>query len=252
MKDDVICVEYYIGDIATRNVDEVYLEENFGIPFKTKTLYRKEKMYVYHDCLVTPEQKTAMEKERKNVRWKSLDPITIFEYYKVGCDGASYNNGNKDPNKPQFGSYGLIVTMNNHTLKEKYYAEQDWTNNIGELTGAIKAIEEAIYLSNHIENSDDILTITILSDSQYVVKGCTEWMEGWIARGWRNNENKPTPNKHLWEKMKSYLDDETLDIRFRWVRGHTKFDDFDSTINEQCDKLATKAIKLILEQKGVA
>jgi ribonuclease HI len=76
--------------------------------------------------------------------------------------------------------------------------------------------------------------IDICSDSQYVVKGITEWMADWKKKAWKNSAGKPVKNITLWQ---------TLDILcskrkviWSWVRGHIGHPE-----NEICDRLAVEA-----------
>jgi ribonuclease HI len=82
-------------------------------------------------------------------------------------------------------------------------------------------------------------TVTVTTDSQYLAKGMTEWISGWIKKGWINSKRDPVLNRDLWER----LDKLSLlhDIEWKWVKGHTGH-----TENERCDELARGAIKLIL------
>jgi ribonuclease HI len=77
--------------------------------------------------------------------------------------------------------------------------------------------------------------VDLYSDSQYVVNGLTEWMDGWKAKGWRRGRT-PVKNLELWQE----LDDlrEKHDLRAQWVRGHDRH-----TENERVDRLAVKAIE---------
>jgi ribonuclease HI len=265
-KGDVKMVKYLEGTIATRNVKEDYLEKEFGIPFKKKVIERLKKVNGYYGCLVTQEQYEAMcghptnfdelveaegeadavvlQGKNGDIAWQ-LKMVEVESVYKLYSDGGSFNNGGKNPDLPQYGAYGAVVTKNGKKLQELSNGKQNWTNNIGELTGAIEVIQ---YIIDSIDPDvdKDTTRIVLCTDSQYVSKGCTEWMEGWIKRGWKNNAGQPTPNRQLWEKMKKILD--KYDIRFRWVKGHTLFTDDDSQYNETCDILATAFLK---EEFGV-
>ena len=74
--------------------------------------------------------------------------------------------------------------------------------------------------------------ITIYSDSQYVVKGMTEWISNWKAKGWRTANKKPVLNKDLWEMLSAVAGG--LRIEWKYVAGHSGHD-----ANERCDEIAT-------------
>jgi ribonuclease HI len=74
--------------------------------------------------------------------------------------------------------------------------------------------------------------VRLISDSEYVLKGLTEWMAGWKKRGWRKSNKKPVLNADLWRRLDELMQQHTLDIE--WVRGHTGHAE-----NERCDELAS-------------
>ena len=77
--------------------------------------------------------------------------------------------------------------------------------------------------------------IVIHTDSTYVMKGMTEWMDNWQRRGWKTADKKPVKNVDLWQRL-----DEAMarhDVEWRWVRGHSGVPE-----NERADELARLAI----------
>lgn len=100
------------------------------------------------------------------------------------------------------------------------------TNNEMELMAAHEAMSIAAML---VEKPKDKLhkpyTVTIISDSQYVVKGCTgEW--------------KPKTHKDHWEMVRSHIIyNPHIEFKFEWVKGHKG-----NKLNELADELAKLAI----------
>lgn len=135
----------------------------------------------------------------------------------VFCDGACSGN-------PGVGGYGAILRYGS-AEKELSGADGDTTNNRMELTAAIKALEA---LSRPC-------AVTITTDSQYVVKGMTEWLSGWVRRGWVNSKKEPVLNRDLWERLRELTGKHQ--VRWVWVRGHNGHPE-----NERCDALARGAI----------
>jgi len=80
--------------------------------------------------------------------------------------------------------------------------------------------------------------VTLIGDSQYVLKGLTEWMAGWKKRNWRTSAKKPVLNVDLWKQLDELAQKHTVEIE--WVRGHTGHPE-----NERCDQLATAQAQLI-------
>lgn len=60
--------------------------------------------------------------------------------------------------------------------------------------------------------------LAIHTDSTYVVKGVTQWLAGWKARGWRNAQRQPVANQDLWGELDGLLAGRT--VAFKWVKGH--------------------------------
>jgi ribonuclease HI len=89
--------------------------------------------------------------------------ITIY------TDGSS--RGNPGP-----GGWAAIVTTRDEVI-ELGGRDTKTTNNRMELSGAIHGLKEI--------DSDKlkIQSVEVLTDSQYVQKGMTEWIDGWVKRG---------------------------------------------------------------------
>jgi ribonuclease HI len=123
--------------------------------------------------------------------------------------------GNPDP-----GGYAAIITI---AGQEQVIVGRDrsMTNNKMEMTAAINALEAV----------PQGLLIVIHSDSQYVIKGATEWLRGWKAKGWRKADGKPVLNQDLWMQMDALLASRT--ITWKWVKGHTGHPE-----NERVDRLS--------------
>jgi ribonuclease HI len=43
--------------------------------------------------------------------------------------------------------------------------------------------------------------VTVLTDSEYVRRGITEFLPRWKANGWRASTGKPVVNRDLWEEL---------------------------------------------------
>jgi ribonuclease HI len=80
--------------------------------------------------------------------------------------------------------------------------------------------------------------LLVQADSQYVIRIFTEWVDGWMARGWRTADRKPVGNRPNIELIVSLLDGR--DIEWEHVRGHAGHD-----LNELVDKRARAAATAI-------
>jgi len=144
-----------------------------------------------------------------------------FELY---ADGAC--SGNPGP-----GGWGAIVRTPAGEEFELSGGELATTNNRMELLSVIEAL-------GHIPEG---AAVRLVSDSEYVVKGLKEWLDGWIARGWRKSDRSPVMNRDLWERLAALRDRRT--IRPEWIRGHNGHH-----FNERCDRLAVAAIRTVLAE----
>ena len=141
--------------------------------------------------------------------------VTIF------TDGAC--KGNPGP-----GGWGAILISGGHR-KDIWGGEPETTNNRMELMAAIQALESL----------KRPCAVELHSDSTYVLKGITEWMAGWKARGWKTGDKKPVKNEDLWKR----LDQARLrhEVKWKWVKGHAGHE-----LNEHADALANRGVDEVL------
>jgi ribonuclease HI len=132
-------------------------------------------------------------------------------------DGAC--RGNPGP-----GGWGVLLVAGD---KEREFSggERDTTNNRMELTAAIKGLQA-------LKRS---CAVAVYTDSQYVRKGITEWVEQWQRRGWKTAASKPVKNADLWRQLDELVRDQ--DIAWHWVKGHSGHPG-----NERADELANRGI----------
>ena len=60
--------------------------------------------------------------------------------------------------------------------------------------------------------------IDLYCDSQYVLKGMSEWIPNWIKKNWNRGKKNTVKNLDKW-KMLTVLA-EKHKIKYHWVRGH--------------------------------
>ena len=135
----------------------------------------------------------------------------------IFTDGAC--RGNPGP-----GGWGAVLRFKGHE-KELYGGEAETTNNRMELMAAIRALES---LTRPCK-------VQLTTDSQYVMKGITEWMANWKKRGWKTASKQPVKNVDLWQRLDKAL--EPHQVEWEWVRGHTGHPE-----NERADDLDNKGI----------
>ena len=141
-------------------------------------------------------------------------------------DGAC--KGNPGP-----GGWGVYLRWG--TLeKELFGGELGTTNNRMEMMAVIQGLSA---LKQPCE-------VTLYLDSQYVLKGITEWLPGWKARGWRTASKEPVKNVELWQQLDKLVAGGAHKIDWRWVRGHNG-----NPGNERADMLANKGVDLALGRR---
>ena len=133
------------------------------------------------------------------------------------CDGAC--RGNPGP-----GGYGVILRCDGRE-REISGSSAHTTNNRMELTGAIEGLR-ALHRRCRVR---------IVTDSQYLKKGMTEWIHDWIRRGWKTAAKKSVLNRDLWESLLAICS--RHEVTWEWVKGHAGHE-----FNERCDQLANEAI----------
>lgn len=130
----------------------------------------------------------------------------LFELF---TDGGCWPN-------PGSGAWAFIIhnLYTGEILKEKGY-EAHTTNNRMELTAVVNGLTE-------LPPQSDVVLYT---DSEYVVKGITQWMDKWKDRAWYG-----VMNLDLWKKIDLLAED--LNLKAEWVRGHDGHPE-----NEECDQM---------------
>ncbi len=144
-------------------------------------------------------------------------PSRDLQIVEIFCDGAC--SGNPGP-----GGYGAILRYGK-SVKELNGGAKDTTNNRMEMTAAIEALRQLTRPCR----------VSITTDSQYLVKGMTEWIIGWQRKGWRNSKKEPVLNRDLWELLLDLTKPHT--VQWHWVKGHAGHSE-----NERCDELARGGI----------
>ena len=144
----------------------------------------------------------------------------------IYTDGAC--SGNPGP-----GGWAFVMIENAQIVREQWGAEQNTTNNRMELTAVLSALEAAQGLL--AASGEARQPVRIYTDSQYVQKGITQWIQTWKRNGWRTSAKAPVKNQDLWRLLDEYHG--AMAIQWGWVKGHAG-----NPFNEQCDRLTKVAI----------
>ncbi|MSR81652.1 MAG: ribonuclease HI [Candidatus Latescibacteria bacterium] len=127
-------------------------------------------------------------------------------------DGAC--SGNPGP-----GGWAVRLRYSDGRVRELGGAVPATTNNRMELQAAIEALRAA-----------GDLPVSLITDSEYLLKGITEWIHGWKRKGWLTASKKPVLNQDLWQELDRL---NHRGVRWNYTRGHAGEEG-----NERCDEIA--------------
>jgi ribonuclease HI len=145
-----------------------------------------------------------------------MSNLTIY------TDGAC--SGNPGP-----GGYAAVIIDSKGTEVSVSGGEKNTTNNRMEMLAVIHALKYVRALTNYKD-----IQIQFFIDSQYVLKGITEWIEGWKRKNWKSTTGL-VKNRELWEEIDALR--QGVNIKWTWVKGHNE-----DKYNEIADELARSEI----------
>lgn len=141
-------------------------------------------------------------------------------YYAVYTDGASRKDGR--------GGWGYVILQDgfwDRVVDKASGGQHDTTNQAMEMTAALVALRSLPRGSR----------IVVYTDSNYLVKGMTEYLGVWKSTGWRTTGNKPLVNVELWKALNELA--KSREVHWVWVKGHSG-----NHWNEVADRLSQEGI----------
>ncbi len=156
---------------------------------------------------------------------------------------VAYTDGGCRPTNPGPGAHSAVIHLPGYPVVcAVSNVRPNTTNNIEELSGPLLVTTKLQeYLTpNEMMNAH----LKIWSDSQYLVKGMTEWIHSWLRRGWVNSAREPVKNRDLWEQLLD-LEGRFKSVTYQWVRGHNG-----DQYNTMADELCSDAIDRYLKREG--
>jgi ribonuclease HI len=141
----------------------------------------------------------------------------------IYTDGAC--SGNPGP-----GGWGTVLYLADGTVHEMGGREPQTTNNRMEMQAAIAGLQL-------LQASGQTTPIELYTDSEYVKKGITQWIDGWKRRNWQTSAKKPVLNQDLWQQLdavnQAVAQQTQAPVKWIYVRGHAG-----NVGNERCDEIA--------------
>ena len=145
---------------------------------------------------------------------------------KIYTDGGC--SGNPGP-----GGWAYVIVLKtfqgDKIIREDKGSEENTNNNRMELRAVISALKSLETMDGMPRHS------LVCTDSQYVQKGITEWIQKWKKNAWRTSDKKPVKNQDLWMELDALCDE--LSLGWEWIKGHAG-----NTYNELCDRMTQEAI----------
>ena len=156
-----------------------------------------------------------------------MTPEDVLLQYTRGPKRGVFTDGACEGN-PGPGGWAAVWVEDDQVVEERCGDAAHTTNNRMELLAAIKALESL----------KGPCRVRIVTDSEYLRRGITEWMPNWIRKGWKTSDRKPVLNRDLWERLRELTG--IHPVEWGWVRGHAG-----DPHNERCDEIVNQALDAI-------
>jgi ribonuclease HI len=148
-----------------------------------------------------------------------MNSLTVY------TDGAC--SGNPGP-----GGYAAIIIDGAGKETVISGGEKTTTNNRMEMLALIEALKKVHEIEKETGSK---AVVNLFVDSQYVMKGATEWIHGWKKKNWKSTTG-PVKNRELWEQIDLLM--KGLTLKWVWVKGHAG-----DKYNEMADQAAVAEIE---------
>ncbi len=142
-----------------------------------------------------------------------------FQHILIYSDGAC--SGNPGP-----GGWACVVAFPEGQIRENGGRKEASTNNEMELRASIEALKL-------IRDREE--PVLFYTDSTYVIRGITQWIWGWMHKGWKTAEGNEVSNRDSWKELFSLVSARKggSQVEWKYSRGH-----IGTPGNERCDEIA--------------
>jgi ribonuclease HI len=161
------------------------------------------------------------------------------EVVNIYIDGSCINNGS--PNA--IAGYGVYFKNDD---KRNDYARVvgKQTNNTGELTAFIRAVE--IMHDELTKTPPPANKINIYTDSEYVIKCAGPYGDKLAKNEWKTSTGKVPPNLTLIQRIQEIYRPYKKYINIHHIKAHTGLSDEHSMGNAEADRLANLAVGIVV------
>ncbi len=188
-------------------------ENTFFPGFKLKFVLREDEetpIFNYNEKTVILDRRNG--KLSRRIADRGEDNIYII--YTDGCFLDKINKG----------GYAVIIKTPQGDYSHYSNNTSETSSNLIELSGVIFGLK-ILY---------NIEKLRIVTDSHYVIKGSTSWIENWKENGWHTANGDLVKNIDHWKELDKLTSNRY--IEFQWVKAHSNH--FENTL---CDLFARDA-----------
>ncbi|RHZ60238.1 uncharacterized protein CDV56_108797 [Aspergillus thermomutatus] len=158
----------------------------------------------------------------------------------VAIDGACSNNGKNGARS----SYGVCWGYDNVLNTATAIEGDHHTNQVAELRACLRALHDVLVVKSLREDNEGgvLNTVVIKSDSEYLVRGVTEWLPKWKENGWKNSRGLDVVNREQFraiELFTEFLEERQIIVKFWHVPREN---------NREADALAKGVLKGVSNQ----
>lgn len=155
----------------------------------------------------------------------------------IYADESCLGNGREGENPG--GAGGVLEYLNRAGTLSRH----DYWSSSSNTTNNRMAIQSVIDAFTLISRKGKRFRVCFTSDSQYLVKGMSDWVFGWMSRGWKRKGGE-IENLELWQEAVELA--RPHKVSWQWVRGHDGHPQ-----NEYANHLATRAARDLSNSTGL-
>ena len=158
----------------------------------------------------------------------------VIKIINIYIDGSCINNGY--PNA--LAGYGVYFKKDDERNEYARVVGKQ-TNNTGELTALIRAVE---IILDDLNKSQPNIKINIYTDSEYVIKCAGNYGDKLSKNDWKTTTGKVPPNLKLIQRIHEIYKPNKKCIGLHHIKAHTGLNDEHSLGNAEADRLANLAV----------